>query len=285
MKASTKTDYEARIGDALAYLAAHHAEDVSPKELASIACFSLHHFHRVFRGVSGESVMQCLRRLRLEAAAHKLRRSDASVVEVALAVGFESHEGFTRAFKDHFGAPPNEWRKLENARITQLAERTALELPHVETRIFEEASFVHMRHQGSFADVGAVWQTFLERASALGLYYGEEQLVGRYPDDPEITPIGKIRFDVGLLRPRADGARIGEGLREETLPRGAFAVTVHEGSYTTLSETYLKLVGGYFPRTGKPLGEGPCLELYLNLPRDTPEADLRTEVWAPFADV
>ena len=282
MKPSTQIDYQARIDEVLVWLAAHQNEDVSPARLARVAHFSPYHFHRVFRGVCGESVMQCLRRLRLESAALRLRRTRDGVTEVALDAGFESHEGFTRAFKEHFGAPPNVWRKQESQRIRRLARRGPLVVPEVEVRTSKPLDFVCARRRGSFADVPGAWQELIAEAMRQGLYTGREQLVGRYPDDPDITPPGKVRFDVGLVPSGAPPTRLRHGLRHETLPGGRWAVATHRGSYATLSETYLRLVGGWFPHTGRELDDRPCLELYKNSPADTAEADLLTEVWAPI---
>lgn len=58
------------------YIGSHLDDELDPKELAKIAGFSLHHFHRVFRGMLGESVMGFVRRLRLERAAMRLKFSD-----------------------------------------------------------------------------------------------------------------------------------------------------------------------------------------------------------------
>jgi len=35
-----------------------------------------------------------------------------SVLEIALAVGFENHAHFTQTFKKHVGVTPTGWRKL-----------------------------------------------------------------------------------------------------------------------------------------------------------------------------
>ncbi len=157
-----------------------------------------------------------------------------------------------------------------------------MKIPEAEVRRSDPRRFVCLFHQGSFDDVPNVWGRFLTSASRQGVFSGREQLVGRYPDDPDITPPGKIRFDVGLLPRMEPPARLEEGLRDEVLPGGLWAVTVHRGSYATLSDTYLRLVGGWFPHTGRALADRPCLELYLNSPRDTREEDLLTEVWAPI---
>lgn len=218
MKPSTQIDYRARIDEVLVWLAAHQNEAVSPARLARVAHFSPYHFHQVFRGVCGESVMQCLRRPRLESAALRLRRTGDGVTQVALDAGFESHEGFTRAFKEHFGAPPNVWRKQESPRMRRLGRRGPLGLPEVEVRRSKPVSFVCARHRGAFDAVPAAWEKLVAAVSRQGLYTGREQLVGRYPDDPEVTPPGKLRFDIGLVPLQALPARRPHGLACGTRP-------------------------------------------------------------------
>ncbi len=280
MKASTQNSYRARIDRALAWLDAHKHEDVRPADLARVAHFSAHHFHRVFRGLTGESVMECIRRLRLESAAKRLRQTRASVLEVALESGFQSHEGFTRAFRSHFGITPIAFREQPDPRIARAASVPALSPADVQVRVAGPISLVCLGHQGSFDDIPEVWERFVAQLQTLGLYSTDAQLVGRYPDDPEITPPGLVRFDVAL---RSDDPRpLPPPLFRRQIPAGTWGVTVHEGSYDTLEQTYLRLVGGWFPSTGTRLGDGPCLEFYLNDPNSVSSDQLLTEVWAPI---
>ena len=77
--------------------------NVSLDALASRAGWSPFHLHRAFTRMVGETPKQYTLRLRLEGAAARLLASDDSIVDVALAAGFKSHEVFTRAFRRHFG--------------------------------------------------------------------------------------------------------------------------------------------------------------------------------------
>ncbi|MGZ4813538.1 MAG: helix-turn-helix domain-containing protein, partial [Terriglobales bacterium] len=91
MRAVTLQDYKRRILQVLAHIQQHLNDPLSLDELAALACFSPYHFHRIFSGMVGESVKEYVRRLRLERAAGQLKLGSASVIEIALDAGYESH--------------------------------------------------------------------------------------------------------------------------------------------------------------------------------------------------
>src|SRR5580693_3567572 len=113
----TEEDYLLAISDVLAHVQAHLDEDLTPRRLARVACFSEHHFHRIFRAVVGESVMDHVRRLRLERAAFQLKTSRRSVGAVALDAGYGAQEAFTRIFQAYFGLAPRIFRQAHAAHL------------------------------------------------------------------------------------------------------------------------------------------------------------------------
>lgn len=223
--------------------------------------------------------MGCLRRLRLERAARQLRRTEARVLDVALGAGYGSHEAFTRAFAAHFGAGPDQWRRDPGPRLCALPEARA-PLGTAEIRRPGAFHFAYVRHRGSYEQVPEAWRGLWAQRAADGLPE-PVQMVGRYWDDPDITPPDRHRYDVGWRVP--EDAPVPAGYDAERVGDGAWAVMVHVGSYETLSETYLDLVGRWLPAEGRLPSEGPCIEVYLNDPREVPTEALRTEVWAPLA--
>ena len=78
--------------------------------LSKQAGLSPYHFLRVFRKLTGVSPHQLLLRMRLNAAAHRLRHGSEPVTDVAYGVGFEDLSNFVRTFRAEFGAPPSRYR-------------------------------------------------------------------------------------------------------------------------------------------------------------------------------
>lgn len=75
-------------------------------EMAGGAFASPYHFSRQLSRAAGEPPVAMRRRVMLERAAWQLR-SGASVTETAFAAGYESVEGFGRAFQRAYGEPPS----------------------------------------------------------------------------------------------------------------------------------------------------------------------------------
>ena len=90
-------------------------EKLTVENLAGSVHFSKYHYQRLFREAVGESVMQYVARRRTALAAQELAGTEASVLEIALKYGYDSHEGFTRSFRAHMGVTPAEYRKYHLA--------------------------------------------------------------------------------------------------------------------------------------------------------------------------
>lgn len=86
--------------------------DVSLASLAAEHGYSPSHFHRIFTEVVGETPKAHVERVRLERAAYRLAVTGESILDIALSVGFRSHETFARAFSRRFNKTPGDWRRL-----------------------------------------------------------------------------------------------------------------------------------------------------------------------------
>jgi AraC family transcriptional regulator len=112
--------YTSCVEDVKRYIREHIQEPLDRETLASVAGFSIPHFHRVFTAHVGESAISYIRRLRMERAGRKLRMGAVDITEVALAAGYDSHAAFSKAFKQQFGLSPSEFRQLGCSAATRL---------------------------------------------------------------------------------------------------------------------------------------------------------------------
>jgi AraC family transcriptional regulator len=281
MKASTREDYDQRIVRTLVYVQEHLDEEIALERVAAVAAFSAFHFHRIFRGLVGESLAEHVRRLRLERAALQLRRKDTSVTDIALGAGYESHEAFTRAFRAMFGVPPSEYRaKPHFGDPMDFQTPDYGEPPVVEVREVPPTQIVFLRHVGPYSEVGGTWMRLMSWAGVHGLLGPGMRMLGVVHDAPEITPPDKLRYDaaVAISRPARPEGEF--GLAE--LAGGRYAVAMHRGPYENLSQTYQKLFGAWLPGSGYEVRDTPGFEEYLNSPQTARPEDLLTRIWIPL---
>jgi AraC family transcriptional regulator len=293
----TFRDYKARVLRVLAHVQQHLDETLGLEDLSQVACFSPYHFHRIFRGMIGESVKEYVRRLRLERAAFRLRQGVAPVIGIALEAGYESHAAFTRAFRAAYGVAPSRFRACPGVSIPRTAPSgihygELFARQHFKAQPFRihrmkvtiqnipPLRLAFLRHVGPYAEVGKAWEQLLTVLGQDGVLGGDTQFIGICHDDPEATPPEKIRYDACVTvdaayrPPEPIGLQITEG--------GDYAVTTHFGPYAKLGKTYVQLLGQWLPRSGRTLRAAPCFEVYLNTPENTAPEDLLTDVCAPL---
>jgi len=93
------------------YLADNLDRRVTLDELAAIARLSPFHFARAFSKTLGVPPYRYHQKLRMERACDLLAQSDLRIIEVALAVGYESPQALARVFTQTFGMAPSRWRR------------------------------------------------------------------------------------------------------------------------------------------------------------------------------
>ena len=213
-------DYVARVNRAIDYITAHLDQPLRLEEVARAACFSPCHFHRIFRALIGETLASFVKRVRLERAVYLLsHRNGARLTDVALACGFASSSDFSRSFRAHYGVPPSEF-DVESFRVSRReAMQESLTPPEEQHRLARlprgdnpnrfaatlrklprrRVAYIRVHRPYEGDHVPQAVTRLLAWAETRGL--ADAQWLGYQWDDPEIVPLEKCRYDVGLEVP------------------------------------------------------------------------------------
>ena len=81
------------------------------EELAELSNMSRANFCRVFLQQLGLPPAKFLTKIRLQQAAYLLKSTQKSVLEIALAVGYQTEAHFSKAFKNAYQLSPSQYRK------------------------------------------------------------------------------------------------------------------------------------------------------------------------------
>lgn len=103
--------HETRLLPVLDHIHDNPAGDLSLDALSDLAAMSRFHWHRVFRAMTGETLAQAVRRIRMQRASYLMVMTDQPLASIAAAVGMSSLASFTRCFAEHFLMSPSVFRK------------------------------------------------------------------------------------------------------------------------------------------------------------------------------
>ena len=305
VKTDTLSFYEAAVRKAVRHIEDHLDDALDLGSLARHAALSPFHFHRVFRGLVGETPLMLHRRLRMERAAVRLAETERGVTEIAFEAGYDTHEAFTRAFRAAFGEPPAVFRRslVEGAvsRPLTLASRSRIHyqegggrgalldlfveqgglVMNVVIKDMPSMRLAAVHHKGPYPTIGEAFGKLGEIAGAAGLFERSTAMVAVYHDDPESTPADELRSDAALIVP--EDAKLPKELAEHRLPAGRYACATHKGSYAGLPDAWAQLMGGWLPKSGHRVGNGESFEIYRNTPMTAKTEDLETDLYVPLA--
>lgn len=309
MRVETRQHYERLVLRAVDQLRASLDCGFDIAALGRAAFLSPLHFHRIFRGLIGETPGELHRRLRLERAACTLAATDHAVTRIALEAGYDAHESFTRAFAAAFGLSPSEFRarahesptswgassastlaspcsihfNADNAAAIRFSQEQAKMNVTVETMPAKRV--LAAEHRGPYNMISAAFARLDDALTAAKLDLGAlecVEMVALYHDDAETVPAAELRADAGIVVPAHVATP--PGLHEVNIPAGRYARTLHQGPYEQLGDAWARFMGGWLVQSGHRIGAGSMYERYLNTPMNAAPHELLTELFLGLAD-
>jgi AraC family transcriptional regulator len=294
-------EYWSRINRVMDFVESNIDRELSLAELANVAGFSRFHFHRIFRGVVGETLSGFIQRVRLEKAAGKLvQNPKKSITEIALECGFSNSSAFARAFREKYGASAGEWRSggyrefskpgtagskdgippgntgqeyavtlRYNTGNADQRWRVTMKYGDLETEVevkdMPEQPVAYIRHIGPYKGNSEMFGDLFNR---LMTWAGPRGLL-RFPETKVITMYyddPEITED-GNLRVDAcitvpPETKVDGEVGKTTIPAGRYAVARFEIDPDRYQDAWNAVFSGWLPESGYQPADGPCYEMY-----------------------
>lgn len=95
------------------YIAEHLDQEITLAQLARQSLYSPWHSYRLFRACTGLSPAAYIRRMRLSRSARLLKSGGQRVTDMAFEAGFDSVDGYQRAFAREFGCNPGDYARAK----------------------------------------------------------------------------------------------------------------------------------------------------------------------------
>lgn len=99
-----------QIQETIEFIENHLSSEISIDSLAKRAALSPFYYQRLFSRLVKKPVAEYIKLRRMAKATDTLLQKERRILDIALDLGFSSHEHFTRTFKDTFGMTPEEYR-------------------------------------------------------------------------------------------------------------------------------------------------------------------------------
>lgn len=275
------------ISAAISYIEEHLAESLSVEEIARAATLSPFYFQRGFAMLCGMSVGEYIRKRRLSQAGLVVLASDRPIIDIAMDAGYDSPDGFTKAFTRFHGITPTALRKNGGTVVSfaPLVLKLSLEGGrNMEYRIEEKDAFTVLCRAQTFsyeegpARVPAFWQEHF----AAG---GGAIVRGLYGINIDADMTGE-RFDYLIADPYDPAVAIPDGFTTRTIPAHTWAVFPCRGKMAEAMQAVNKQIfSEWLPANGVyEIAAGINVEHYddaSKYPDGIHDVNYYSEVWVP----
>ncbi len=261
---STFADHTKRINRTLTYIDDHLGDQLDLRALASIACFSRFHFHRVFKRVTGISPQEYVKRRRLEMAYHFLSHdSTLSVNAVSDLLGFSTPSNFARSFKARYSFPPRNLRSPsvypfpagpggQAARPFAFIDPSAVRLETLEPFRVHFARCKGTPTRPAMVD--PVFAGLAAEAARRGWAVPGARMVVIGKSIPGLVSAEEAIFDLGIEIPSR--AAVDDPDLVQTVPGGTYARYEYRGDPSKVVDCWSELYSVWLKRSGLSVGGG-----------------------------
>jgi AraC family transcriptional regulator len=271
---------------ALWYIENRYGSEIGLDDLCEHVGVSRSHLSRSFPAATGTSLSAYLRGRRLTVAARQLAAGAPDILSVALDACYNSHEAFTRAFRDQFGLTPEQVRAngtIDGMRLVEpIRMDDSLYVEMAQPRILDGQPMLiaGLAENHEFATpetIPAQWQRFnaylgnipkADPEAAFGV------LMGVFDDTEGFRCLtGLAVSDVSDLQPELTAIR---------LPAQRYAVFTHRGHVSKMRASVHTIFNRMVPQLEFEVGDFPSfIERYGE--EFNPETGVGdVELWVPL---
>lgn len=280
-----------RLNDAMEHIEARLGERIEAAELARIAMTSEYHFRRMFSALAGLPLSEYVRRRRMTVAgAEVLGDPDRTLLDVAVRYGYDTGEGFARAFRAVHGIGPGEARRTgavlrSQQRLTfrlvvegstdmryKLVDREAFRVVGRRARV----PLVHEGPNPAIAEfIRGIGREELDRIAALS----DQEPAGIVGVSDQLDPSRAEGTELDYYHGVVSGAEPPEDLDALDVPAGTWAVFENEGQFPqALQYLWRDVFTQWFPSNPYASRPGPEI-LRVRLTEEGKRAE--AELWIP----
>lgn len=258
------------------------SEPMLVRQLSDRVGLSKFHLHRIFAAQTGFELSEYMQRRKMERALTLLTQDNSSVIDVALAVGYDSHSSFSRVFKQSFGVTPSQVKQgVEPEPLVKYKKKNKFEFEQIETKwlYLPETKVLGKYCKGfehsSFAVIANKKYQELTELSARKDYLQSEP-VGVALTNPWSNKAEEAEFFCGFL---SGLEQCDQELEQYIWPEGNYICSTYTGPYQQMWQHISRLHSLWVEQNNIKLATRQVVQRYLNHPAFTAPENLQTELY------
>lgn len=250
------------------------------------------YYQKIFSIICGFSVGEYIRNRRLALAGSELARSDEKIIEIALKYGYDTPEGFTRAFVKFHGVSPSAAKKGAPVRsYARLSVTITMKGGSVmDYKVVKKEAFKVIEKKVTCSvseDSNVELPKFWERCHADGTV---KRLLELTSDKTDIfgicyahTQEKNQTFDYSIAAKIDENAEIPSGFTANVIPARMWIVFECKGAMPdAIQQLWHRICMEFFPSSSYEPTYEMDIEAYKDGDMSSP--DYRSEIWVPVKD-
>ena len=283
-KSSTSKSHFEQINLALAHIHYNFGSPLNAEDLSNISGYSIFHFHRIFKEVTGENINDYIRNTRLEKASNLLLYNQHQTIEmIAINSGFATAAGFRTAFKKRFNLTPKQWRKVgyeKNSVLNISNQSDNVEISNPSIVKNEAIPMIYMMDYGYKNDMSLVWNQMHEWCEAMNVLESNHRFIGLFHNHPSTKKYEKARY-LACVETNSDVYRSGK-VGKCLISGGKFAKfefkCTHSELYKLMHMAYIK----WLPSSNYEIRNFPAYVEYKNPDNLLLNKELEVDFYMPI---
>jgi AraC family transcriptional regulator len=236
--------------------------DILIGRLAEEAGMSRFKLLRRFKQETGLGLQGFISNIKLDAAAAYVRLTNQPLLDIAINMGYNGQQSFTRAFTRRWGISPLRMRGSAKAAYAGFfAAEADSAIPQRIEHLRARRTLWFKRYTGPYTQVLQHWDDFRAELARLGLGGAAARHYGVIYDDPDITAPELIRYGCGIEAP-AGAAEPPEGWLAFAIEPSRFVVFAIHCTYQEGMVRLRPRVLSWFGASREAFGTAGVFEIY-----------------------
>lgn len=275
------------------FIEEHLADPTDVADIARVMNVSPFYYQRIFAMICGMTVGEYIRNRRLSLAGSELLTTQNKIIDIALKFGYDSPEGFTRAFTRFHGtspsavrrgAPVRSFARLSVAVIMKGGNTMEYKIIKKEAfKVIEKRTVQTVSEDKNLQTIPKLWDDYHKDGTVkrlLELTPDKEFIFGICYNKPDS---GEATFDYSIAVLADENTKVPEGFAVSEIPARTWAVFECKGAMPdAIQRLWHRIATEFFPSS--PYEPTYELDIEAYTDGDMTAPDYRCEIWVPIKD-